>query len=328
MIDVALGEAPHDVAREAPVGRRRRREVLPAARPVRGAALIGGERLRVAGAHPRRGRGGRGRQIHLDAAGVQLVDHPVEPLEVPYALGGLDAGPGEDAEADDVDARLAHEAHVLVPDVFWPLVGVVVGAVQHGGLLVCVGERGRRGSGEERRCGASRGRAGPRRDGDHGEGGAAEGRDDEGRQRPRARPRRRPPWRRGRGCRGCRRRACAERRGRRASSRARGSRRRPRRAATRPTTARPTQPTTAIAAPPGSRPEFARSMSSSRIAVSTSATSPTTSPPGSALHEVAPEGRERRALRGDVAAQVADAGGQGRGKRDRAAARRSSRAGR
>ena len=46
-----------------------------------------------------------------------------------YSPGrGLEQRPREDAERDDVDAGLLHQAHVLVPDLARPLLGVVVGA--------------------------------------------------------------------------------------------------------------------------------------------------------------------------------------------------------
>jgi hypothetical protein len=63
------------------------------------------------------------------------VHHLVEPRELVPALFGFEQGPGEDADADAVDAGLAHEPHVLGPRLAGPLLGVVVTAVDdgHGG---------------------------------------------------------------------------------------------------------------------------------------------------------------------------------------------------
>src|SRR5699024_1977582 len=55
-----------------------------------------------------------------------------QPGEVIAAFLGLEEGPGEDADADEVDTCLAHQRHVLFPDVAWPLLGVVVTAVGDG----------------------------------------------------------------------------------------------------------------------------------------------------------------------------------------------------
>ena len=131
VVDVALGDASDELTGEASVDGGGGCEVLPASRPVRRAGLVGGQRLGVVRAHPRRRRGRCRGEVHRDAAGVQGVDDPVEPGEVPHVFGGLDARPGEDAEAHDVHTRLVHAADVVFPDLFGPLVGVVVGAVQH-----------------------------------------------------------------------------------------------------------------------------------------------------------------------------------------------------
>ncbi len=87
------------------------------------------ERLGVGGGEPGGRGGGGGGEADLDAARVEEVEDLVEPVELEPALLGLELGPGEDADADAVDAGLAHQAHVLVPDLARPLLGVVIAAV-------------------------------------------------------------------------------------------------------------------------------------------------------------------------------------------------------
>src|SRR5438105_4417713 len=61
---------------------------------------------------------------------MEQVEDAVQPLEVVAARNRLQAGPAEDPDADEVDAGLAHQPDVLLPDDVGPLVGVVVAAVQ------------------------------------------------------------------------------------------------------------------------------------------------------------------------------------------------------
>ena len=66
----------------------------------------------------------------LARAGLaELVDDSVEPAEIVHVFAGFDFRPGEDAHGYEVHSRLDHEAHVLVPDLLGPLVGIVVAAV-------------------------------------------------------------------------------------------------------------------------------------------------------------------------------------------------------
>lgn len=60
--------------------------------------------------------------------GRQVVHDGVEEPEVVGVAGGFDAGPGEDGEVDEVDARLVHQAQVLGAGGLVPLFGVVVAA--------------------------------------------------------------------------------------------------------------------------------------------------------------------------------------------------------
>jgi hypothetical protein len=74
-----------------------------------------------------RGRGGsRGSEVDRDVVGVEHLHDVVEPAEVVLALRRLQPGPGEDAQRHEGDAGLAHELHVLGPDLAGPLLGVVV----------------------------------------------------------------------------------------------------------------------------------------------------------------------------------------------------------
>ena len=76
-----------------------------------------------------RGRGGRGGgEVCCNAGFAELVDDAIEPAEVPAIFLRLDAVPAEDGEGNRVDAGFLHEAHVVVPRFFRPLVGIVVAA--------------------------------------------------------------------------------------------------------------------------------------------------------------------------------------------------------
>ena len=76
---------------------------------------------------------GRG-EVDGDSGGVEAVDDLLHPVEVIAPFLGLQRAPGEDAQRDDVDVRLAHQLDVLREDVraVEPLVGVVVRAVVEG----------------------------------------------------------------------------------------------------------------------------------------------------------------------------------------------------
>src|SRR5437879_13739026 len=79
---------------------------------------------------PWRRRGRRGGQVDPNPALMQEVHHPIEPGEIELAFGRFQPRPGEDAQRDKVDARLLHQADVLVPYGLRPLIGVVVAAVR------------------------------------------------------------------------------------------------------------------------------------------------------------------------------------------------------
>lgn len=126
VVAVVRGHLGGERRRAVAVDRRRRAVGLP--RAVREPHTVGahGQHLGVLGGQPRRGRGGRGREVDADAAGVQQVQHAVEPAEPVLALADLDLRPGEDPDADQVDPGPPHELDVLGPHVFRPLLGVVV----------------------------------------------------------------------------------------------------------------------------------------------------------------------------------------------------------
>jgi hypothetical protein len=63
---------------------------------------------------PRRCRIGGRSEDHLDPVLVRRVEHGREPLETELAVVGLPRRPDRLAHADDGEARLPHETHVLV----------------------------------------------------------------------------------------------------------------------------------------------------------------------------------------------------------------------
>src|SRR5690606_25996064 len=74
--------------------------------------------------------GRAGAEVDADAVGVEEVEDLVEVGPVVLARAGLEAGPAEDVDRDEVDAGLCHEGRVLLPGVAVPLLRVVV-AAQH-----------------------------------------------------------------------------------------------------------------------------------------------------------------------------------------------------
>src|SRR6185437_4953291 len=80
---------------------------------------------------PRWRSGGRGGQVHPDSGLTHQVEYPPEPVELEVALGRLKMRPGEDADGDEIDSRLAHQPYVFGPDLGRPLLRVVVTAVEH-----------------------------------------------------------------------------------------------------------------------------------------------------------------------------------------------------
>jgi hypothetical protein len=88
-----------------------------------------GQALGVQPGEPRWGRGGGRREVNHHAVLVEEVHDPVKPAEIVLIGAGLQLRPEEDAERDEVHVRLAHQAHVLVPDLLRPLLGVVISAV-------------------------------------------------------------------------------------------------------------------------------------------------------------------------------------------------------
>ncbi len=102
----------------------------------------------VGGGEPggRRGRGGSDDDGDVVAGGG--ADGAVEPVEVVVAFGGLEAGPGELADADEADVGGLHEGEVGVPAGFGPLLGIPGGAeIESGRSCGFCGGRGGLGGG-------------------------------------------------------------------------------------------------------------------------------------------------------------------------------------
>ena len=130
VLAVTLRHAPGQIDGRLPVRRGARAVALP--RAEREAPAVRGDRqdLGVGRDQPRRGRGrGRG-QVDPDALLGQQVKHPVQPACGQPARRGLQLGPGEHPDRDQVHARLRHQPDVLGPGGLRPLLGVVVAAVR------------------------------------------------------------------------------------------------------------------------------------------------------------------------------------------------------
>ena len=87
------------------------------------------QHFRVLFVQPQRRGGGCGGQIDRDAGFAELVDDAVKPAEIPTVFFRLNAIPAENGHGHGIDTGLFHEADVVVPHVFRPLVGIVITAV-------------------------------------------------------------------------------------------------------------------------------------------------------------------------------------------------------
>lgn len=104
-------------------------DVLACAVDERGAGVVDEEAVGVAVRQPdRRGGGGRA-EDDRDVGGVELIHDAAEEREVDAALVGFHAGPGELADADNVDAEFLHPGEVAGDFAFGPEFGVVGGTV-------------------------------------------------------------------------------------------------------------------------------------------------------------------------------------------------------
>ncbi len=82
--------------------------------------------------------GGGGGEHGIDAGICQGGDSPLQPVEVELPGGRLQARPGEIAQARDIEAGGLHQADIVFPAGFGPLLRVVGRAeVKFGGW--CVG---------------------------------------------------------------------------------------------------------------------------------------------------------------------------------------------
>ena len=109
--------------------------VLTRAGPKRHAFARHRQALGMSVCKPRRRRGGRGGEVGKDAVLSQQVEYAVEPVEFVLSRCRLESAPGEDADRDDVDGRLPHQADVRAPDLLRPLLRVVVTSVEDVGNL-------------------------------------------------------------------------------------------------------------------------------------------------------------------------------------------------
>jgi len=127
------GVAPGHPAREVGGGRAEGggagAVVLPGAGREPPAVRRDRQDLGVRGDEPGRRRRGAGGQVDADARLGQQVEDPVQPARRQLAWRGLQPGPGENPDRDQVDARLGHEADVLGPGRLRPLLRVVVPSV-------------------------------------------------------------------------------------------------------------------------------------------------------------------------------------------------------
>ena len=70
-----------------------------------------------------------GKHLHMrsgDGHVTELVDDAIEPVEIPMVFDGLEAISAEDGKGHGVDAGLAHQTDVVIPDFLRPLVGTIV----------------------------------------------------------------------------------------------------------------------------------------------------------------------------------------------------------
>ncbi len=128
MVGVALGQRGGDAGGGLAVGGGAVADRAAAAEGQSPAVLGDRQRVGVALVEPGRGHHRGGGQVHRDPVVVQQVQQPVQPAELEDAGGGLQQGPGEDADAHGVHTGLPHQGHVLGPDLLGPLLGVVVTA--------------------------------------------------------------------------------------------------------------------------------------------------------------------------------------------------------
>ena len=131
MVGVALGQLAVDQGGLLAVDRRGEAVVVADAEEVAAAVGPDAQHLGILGRQPGRPRARWRRQHGIAAVLGQQIHDTIQPAELELALGRLELRPGEDRHGHGVAVRQLHQAHVLVPHGFRPLVGVVVAAVQH-----------------------------------------------------------------------------------------------------------------------------------------------------------------------------------------------------
>ena len=93
------------------------------------AEFVSRKHFRVLFVQPQRCSCGCGCQVNRNAGFAELVDDTVEPPEIPTVFFRLNAIPAENCHGHGVDTGLLHQADVVIPHVFRPLVGIVITAV-------------------------------------------------------------------------------------------------------------------------------------------------------------------------------------------------------
>ena len=125
---VALGECGRDALALHPPGPRREAAVAPAAEAAGAAVRIGGQDVGFGIDQPfRRRRGGRA-EHDAQAGTAEHVERAVEPAELELSWRGLDARPGELADADKGDAGFTHGGRIDRPLRLRPMFRVVADA--------------------------------------------------------------------------------------------------------------------------------------------------------------------------------------------------------
>ncbi len=124
IVAVAAGELGDDVGAELAVQRAGVVELAAAAMFGAHSVFIDAKGLWVLRREPR-GRRIGGRADHdCDVVLRGECDGAVQPAEIVVAFGGFHGGPGELADAHDVEVGLLHQGEVGVPARFGPLLGI------------------------------------------------------------------------------------------------------------------------------------------------------------------------------------------------------------
>src|SRR5450759_5924590 len=125
-----LGHLGNDAAAVLLVDRAVRAVLTPVAIGNRPSVLAHAEGFGVFRHQPGGWRGGGSAQDNADAMCRQDRDGTIEPGEVAVPFCRLQPGPGKLRPPDHVEAGLGHQARIDRPALFWPMLWVVVNAVE------------------------------------------------------------------------------------------------------------------------------------------------------------------------------------------------------